>query len=368
MTTTNWIKLEDLPKKCSDTRFKQFNDNQFICADFVSSTDQDEPDLRPNYLNIHKYDQVSDKWTKSSYVVRSDWKRGCILTIDKHSECFYIYSTKGKLFRTDLELTTPELILEGIPQYLHPWQMLYIDGNIILMAENTKGFKIDSRNDMKLTEITRCGNFETIQSIDIYGAPFTSQYIQSQNCILNIVAHVFGNTYIHKYSMINDNVIETDFAFPDNVEIADDSNSRPHPIKGGKGYVLSKDQKYLIMLGGGNGFGKNLCDDIKVFDVEQNILLECELKCPFKGAMHAICMGSDVRDELLVSGYVRELWTSPGFKKMRPFPIALLGVLSPFISIEYVHIVARGYFRKVSVGLEHWKISVDGILDSIIVE
>ena len=94
MTTTNWIKLEDLPKQCSDTRFKQFNDNQFICADFVSSTDQG----RPNYLDIHKYDQVSDKWTKSSYVVRSDWKRGCILTIDKQSKCFYIYSKEGELF------------------------------------------------------------------------------------------------------------------------------------------------------------------------------------------------------------------------------------------------------------------------------
>ena len=211
-------------------------------------------------------------------------------------------------------------------------------------------WQIDTRNNMKLTEISRSGNFAV--ECDCYTPPLTSQYVQSQNYILNVTINRYGDgRFIHKYSLTDEQLIETDFRFP----------YKEDEIRSCSGYVLSKNEKYLIILGGRNEVDDELFDGIILFDIDENRLIDCELKCPFKGEMEAISMDNYENSELLVSGYIRHLWRSPKFKNMITFPICLLNLISQRICIEYIHIVARR-------GLEHWKINFDDIRNSIVVD
>ena len=70
------------------------------------------------------------------------------------------------------------------------------------------------------------------------------------------------------------------------------------------GYVLTTDEKYVIIFGGWDQAIWGDGDDIYIWNLESMEFRKSEKKCPTKSQFHACIMGYQV-DDLLVHGYLR---------------------------------------------------------------
>ena len=120
------------------------------------------------------------------------------------------------------------------------------------------------------------------------------------------------------------------------------------------GCVITKDQEYIIILGGyyakgGGGISAN--DQIFVLSMNCMKFRESQIRLPFEGSCKAFIMENKQENELLVHGFVK--------KEMKKYdiniPFALISFIVIWHSIEYVHVInIDGY---------HWKINIDKIFD-----
>ena len=68
-------------------------------------------------------------------------------------------------------------------------------------------------------------------------------------------------------------------------------------------------------------------------------------------------------DELLVHGYINNLWKQYEFKNIAPLPIALVTLITHWMRIEIIHLIGEPTKSK---KCKHWSIDTDTILQSII--
>lgn len=123
------------------------------------------------------------------------------------------------------------------------------------------------------------------------------------------------------------------------------------------GYVLSMDEKYIIIFGGSDKHNKCM-DVIYILDIElMKIRKLNELYCPRKGNFHA-CIGHDtINNELLVRGFIKDCWKLNIFKNVRRLSDVVIRLIQSYHFDEVIHL-----FDKKDGA--HWKIKLDKIISA----
>lgn len=134
----------------------------------------------------------------------------------------------------------------------------------------------------------------------------------------------------------------------------------PHRM-GRFGCVLTKEQRYILIIGG-NIYEKlygNLCHytsrSIFIFDLQKNEMFESSTRLPFcvEPICNAIIMEDKTQNQLLVHGFIKN--------KMKEFdlniPFALVQIFEIWHAIEYVHVILNDALSK----MHHWRINIDHI-------
>lgn len=98
--------------------------------------------------------------------------------------------------------------------------------------------------------------------------------------------------------------------------------------------------------------------DIFVYETRSELFYQPSIQCPTGESSAATIVGSKSKDELLVFGYVRHLYSRAEFSDVCVLPLYLITPLIRFVCIEYVHLMERR-----SSG--HWKINFDDIFNSL---
>lgn len=137
------------------------------------------------------------------------------------------------------------------------------------------------------------------------------------------------------------------------------------------GYTSNSTQSFILMCGGYNNnlydynrgsnppnyTGLYKTDLIIIYDLIKNKIYQSKRKCPFKGEMHAICMRSKYRENLLLFGFINELYKNPEWNNIVHLPLYLKKYIATFIIIEHLHILGLNN----NIG-KHFKINVDDII------
>ena len=82
--------------------------------------------------------------------------------------------------------------------------------------------------------------------------------------------------------------------------------------------ALSSDEQYVI-IGSGGIINRNTSDTMYVLDLREANkykLKECEIKCPIQGIMNLVILGDALRDNLLVIGWIRDLFKKNEFEDL----------------------------------------------------
>eukprot|EP01084_Bolivina_argentea_P315340 546305_1 len=171
---------------------------------------------------------------------------------------------------------------------------------------------------------------------------------------------------ILKYSIQNDEWTELDIALP-------------HKQMEHFGCVITKDERYIILLGGCMGEQMDEeydeceyieTDVIYVFDLQTLTLSKSKIKIPFLLDDEPFEIGPKIysmterylsvltenvfENNLLIHGLLKQAMKLNGFY----MPMALINVISLYHTFEYIHVIN-------SYDGQHWKINVDKIIKSI---
>ena len=123
------------------------------------------------------------------------------------------------------------------------------------------------------------------------------------------------------------------------------------------GYVLSMDERYMIIFGGSDKHNKCM-NSIYILDVEiMKIRKLNELQCPQKGNFHAIVGHDTINNELLVRGYIKDCWKLNLFKNVRRLSDVVIRLIQSYHFDEVIHL----FCKKDG---SHWKIKMDTVISS----
>merc|ERR1712079_883104 len=103
--------------------------------------------------------------------------------------------------------------------------------------------------------------------------------------------------------------------------------------------VSTLDEKYIIIFGGWNEdmYMYGVDDSILVYDLEQNIILKSNIKCPLKGEIKAVSLASN-GNELAVYGFLRREYEKEEMKEVRNLPDGIIQLMVQWYSISDVHL------------------------------
>jgi len=133
-------------------------------------------------------------------------------------------------------------------------------------------------------------------------------------------------------------------------------------------YTINSTQEFIFIFGAGDGNVNNeiipfqtVNDSIFVFDIKNMTFLPCTIKCPMDGfadPIDAICITNQSNDELMVFGFVHQLYSKPEMKKVTECPVYLIKFIQNFMITEYIHIFSKSNHKR------HFKINIDDLLVS----
>ena len=127
------------------------------------------------------------------------------------------------------------------------------------------------------------------------------------------------------------------------------------------GIVYTLDKRYILRFGGNDisdfdGLsGDGELDGIVVFDMTTETTIKSDLRCPVPAAYDAVLLGSTMRNELSVFGFVRETFATSEFEEMQKLPLYIIQMMSKWFSNEWVHLV--------TLNKGHWRVNVDAFLN-----
>ena len=123
--------------------------------------------------------------------------------------------------------------------------------------------------------------------------------------------------------------------------------------------VISANERY-VLIAGGKKISDNLSFDIseynyKIFalDISDDSgykLRECTIKAPGIFS-HIILMGGEIEDELLVIGWIKQLFKTKEFKDLSLPPIYIMKIIGLWYNQEELHWIGRK--QHYVVGLNH---------------
>ena len=118
------------------------------------------------------------------------------------------------------------------------------------------------------------------------------------------------------------------------------------------GYILSADERYIVIVGGKVG-SLHFLNDIYIADVKEGIIRKCAINCP--GKSEYLCFkGYDRTEqqiELIVGGFLRTYYSD----NMRNVPVEIIQMLKSWVLCYDIHLIQKGVPSQ-------WKIAFDKIL------
>ena len=115
------------------------------------------------------------------------------------------------------------------------------------------------------------------------------------------------------------------------------------------GYVLSDNEKYLIIMGGTMVVNVQT-NRIWVMDVDNMQFKKCTIRCPAYDNYHAISMNDGFDADLLTFGYIRDVWKLSEFSSILYPPEGLIKLMATYCSTEFIHLIAwKGNHCKIAL-------------------
>ena len=322
MATQDWIELKKSNEYNYRARLVKKDGNTFMFA---------------TGKTIHEYTRSKDEWKEIQYNDKSSGSHYLPMDYDPNTKKAFILNWPNKTITIfDMEQKKSEI---------YPTTSTIAGSSIIRIGStfHVIGGCGSNGNSHKIWN-DAAHTFETIhtdQTFSEYAAglsTFGLVFISKRKEILLLGG--FNNTTFKRMNEMYNFSIMTQKWTKLNVKLPKKINYF--------GHVITKDQRYIIILGGLDT--TIVCNEIFIFDLKTQKFIKSKIKLPFSGFCNAIIMENKEENNLLVNGFVR--------KAMNRFnmniPFALIKLITIRHSIEYVHVMSD-YPKR------HWEINVDKI-------
>ena len=310
---TLWVKLRSHPSEYLSKIF-QINDTEFIIIPQNGN--------KAIADGIYKYNVIYNDWIKVINYARK-FETTCHSTaFDAANNKIYVINQQKKLLAVDLNTSQITKLHKSVLFGIHS-NIIYANNNLHLInGDNHYIFnKIKSKFQRKYTlnDTSRNRSMESVL------------FLKARNILL-----IIGKK-IHEFSFENNKW-----------SIWDDLTNQQQL---GCTAVVTRDEKYLILIGGSDVSYKG-SDNIGIIDIEKQQYRKSQMKCPKSKKFQAILVGNDgYRKELLVIGYMKNCHKGT-------LANDILKLLMQWTCLEELHIIATTRFSQG----EHWKIDLDEIL------
>ena len=128
--------------------------------------------------------------------------------------------------------------------------------------------------------------------------------------------------------------------------------------------IVSEEEKFFICFGG------EIEEDSDWYYINRIVIIDTRKDMLWKSSITTPCFNfiitivrDQTYDELLVHGYINNLWKQYEFKNIAPLPIALVTLITHWMRIEIIHLIGK---ESESKKCKHWSIDIDTVLQSII--
>ena len=130
------------------------------------------------------------------------------------------------------------------------------------------------------------------------------------------------------------------------------------------GIDLSIHRQYVIVFGQSEFMIGDRINKIVVYDVQQNVFRKCSIRLPLScddEVYDAVVIRGRNEEKVTVFGYIRRLYNTAAFEGLTAVPLHIMELVSQWVRIDYVHIIAREYY----IEQYHFRIAVNDILQSL---
>lgn len=134
------------------------------------------------------------------------------------------------------------------------------------------------------------------------------------------------------------------------------------------GIICSLDERYIVRFGGTSNLTANIgeprpvLDGIFVYDLKARTVTKSAIKCPISSSFRAVLLGSNMRNELTVFGFIKQCYKSKNLHNVQTLPYHVNHLMSKWYSEEWIHlIVVECYDKQRKSG--HWKVNLDKLID-----
>ena len=346
MLTWSSKNLKKLPVGITAGEIKNINENSFIISPYTKAGSHD----------IWKYDAISDNLQPLSVYSES-------LNTRYHSVCYipeiesiFLFTPSSKAPIVLIDINTKALSLmkyfdQHIMSIRYPC-LLCIDGDIHLFGGTTNSKHIQWNYKTKSFKYM----YDFVDDMDV--SEGIALYLRSKKVIVciggdkeneddffSVERDCYSKIYIsnlgsNEWKMIQEKC----------------------PWKVTMAAVLTSDENHVIIAG---IKGDDEGDDIYVLnikDLDNVTLSKSKIKCPKPGLHHLLKSGDIQRNELLVMGYIRNLFNSDEFHGATELPMEILMLIVKWHHNEMIHWIEWNSKQKEN---EHYEISVSSILSNL---
>ena len=245
-------------------------------------------------LGLYKYNIISDQWILLLQYPKEFTSSDHSICCDQNDQVIYLYDTSGQRVTIDLKKLTFE-ISKITPAIGKDSQLLMINNEChsILGDDCDSHYKWNS----KLQKLDKLFQFKHImQGLSEHGVV----YMKSKNKLL-----LFGGWDDGTEELTND-IWECDLNNEDNgMEWTKLKDIKLPMEMSNFAWILSKDERYLIIFGGENTNLDRL-RSIFILDLKEMKMYQAKVKLYDRGIIDAIVMSND-KNSILVGGVTREM-------------------------------------------------------------
>lgn len=314
---STWELLSAAPKPVEKAFFSSLNDEEMLLVDIEG---------------LWKYHCFKHQWQRIMKMPENLTRVPRAGVIDKDAQSFYFCTQKGELFKVDINNKNISVLCQH--KNFDDHIMFKRDHNIHLITR-----KLSNETHMIFNESVKCIHREKYP-ISAVRLSFPAVIMNKRNSMIRFGVKSHGMELV-EYSFTKktwENYQSAEYFF-----FASE-------------IVISSDERYLILLGSYEHKMSRHSKDIVVLDFKTMELRESLVKLPVENVMINM-HNNEFGKNLLIFGYVNELWKSSEYSYVPSLPIYLIRLIGKCMHIEYVHIIKAD--KNTSL---HWRINVDDIL------
>lgn len=322
----SWINQTEIPIDC--TNIAQIDDSHIIAIEDTSS-----------HFEAHIYDSITNKW--ELFTKLEDSLNSAAHTIASNPQLSEVIAFTDRHI-IQINMKSKEINVRTMDEKLGSGgYCLFINNDYHLFffgLNNDKHIKLNINRKTHTHKLETMHILSAEEKATVY---MRAIHLKSQEKVL-----VFGglkgwNDYqdtVHCYDIVENKWSELEVRMPIGV----------HRF----GCVKTKDEKYVVLMGGYNNSER--INKIQVFDVDKTKFGISKIKCPKNGSFQAVNTLEDA-DEILIAGYVRIVLNE--YEMIMPDDI--IHFIIDLMRIERVHLME-------DANSSHWKIDVQCIVDQCV--